>query len=226
MKRYLIGSTISLLAITGSTAAQAATITVAAVDSGWYDSTGFHLSTRTNYLAGEVGGSTPQFRNFFVFDLSGVSGVVTTATLRLDTASFSSFDPSEDYSLFDVTTPSTTLRAGGSGMVATYADLGSGVSYGTRTYTNVDDNLVRDIKFNAAGIAAVQAGLGGDFAIGGTVTTLRVPVDDEHVFGGSGSGVRELVLETVAVPEPLTISLFGIGIVASTAARFRRPSTR
>ena len=66
----------------------AGAVTLNAVDSGWYNDAGFHDATNQNYIAGlcsDCGGAV--FRNFFVFDLTGV-GPVSSATLRQHTRKF------------------------------------------------------------------------------------------------------------------------------------------
>src|SRR5205807_2194274 len=59
----------------------AATITLNATDSGWYDNSGNHPSNNQNYTTGYRAGSST-FRSFFIFNLAGVSGI-TSATLSL-----------------------------------------------------------------------------------------------------------------------------------------------
>ena len=115
-------------------------------------------------------------------------------------------------------------RAGGTGLVGTFNDLGSGTTYGNRTYANPDDHQVRDIALLAAGVNALQAAVGGQFALGGAVTTLSPSLyfgAYEFVFGGSNVTGAQLVLdvEPVPVPEPATLTLVGLGLAAAVVRR-------
>lgn len=164
-------------------------------DSGWYDSTGVHDPNNTNYIAGlcsDCGG--PVFRNFFVFNIP--TAAIVTATLNLNTFTYDSTNPFETYTLFDITTDLNTLL-GGTGGIAAYNDLGSGTVYGTRDYTAPDANQFRSITLNAAAIAALQASAGGTFALGGALDSPQT------------------------TPEPVTISLLGLSLVALIAVRHR-----
>ena len=86
------------------------TTTLEAVNSGAYVQVLGHAPG--NYAAGWYTGSVPdkvESRNYFIFDLSTVSGTIVSAFLRLSTAPpgfvrYGSSDPSETYTLFDVST--------------------------------------------------------------------------------------------------------------------------
>ena len=164
-------------------------------DSGWYNSLGTHDPTNTNYIAGlcsDCGG--PTYRNFFTFNIP--TAVITTATLSLNTFIYDSTNPFETYTLFDITTNLNTLL-GGTGGVGAYNDLGSGTVYGTRNYVAGDANLFRSITLNAAAIAALQSASGGTFALGGALDSPQT------------------------TPEPTTLTLLGISLVALVAVRRR-----
>lgn len=172
-----------------------------AIDSGWYADSGNHLPHLTNYLAGEC--YLPQcsqvvrHRNFFVFDLSAVSGEIFSATLTIENPpdGYNSADPSESWTAFKVTTPITSLVAGGSGLTSIYDDLGSGPTYGAASM-NSASKLV-DVPLTGA-IPDIEAKSGNIFAVGGAVTTLDSAQNSEWVFGNSSGDllVRKLKLTT------------------------------
>src|SRR3569832_1430654 len=117
--------------------------TYSAVGAGWYSNAGEHVEFNDNY---SVGGAQSGYtlNNYFLFDLSGVSGPITAAILRVynpDTPvspgfpfGYTSSDPTENYALFDVSTATADLVSGyGVGSLvgqAIFSDLGSGQIFG------------------------------------------------------------------------------------------------
>jgi hypothetical protein len=174
------------------------TFTLSAVASGFYREDGTHAAG--NYAVGWFTPDDVELRDYFVFDLSPVSGTITAAFLRLATAppSFIRYggdDPSETFTLFDVSTALPGLT-GGTGGIAAFADLGGGTSYGSLVATSAIGETV-DVVLNAAGIAFL-AGSSGQIAIGGAITTLtRAPNDNEFLFNATSAGLtRQLVVTT------------------------------
>jgi hypothetical protein len=217
--RLLLG--VAILGMTAASA-RASTITISTIQHGWWDSTGRHTATNLNYATGDDATGLDH-RSFFVFDLSGVTGTISTATLRFNPPSgYNSPDPTETLSFFDVTTSSATLLATGVGQVVIYNDLGTGVSYGLRSVSPADNNTIVTQLLNAAATAAIQAALGGSFAVGGALTTLNQPARAEVMFSFSNLQATELVLEVTEVPEPTSVLLVATGVVA--VARRRRRS--
>ncbi|MGL6076811.1 MAG: PEP-CTERM sorting domain-containing protein [Fimbriiglobus sp.] len=218
---------------------------------GWYDDTGL---TEVNVNVGGVGGNNNYtagrycligdkgellghvaIRNFFVFDLSTVSVPVASARLHLWNRDFineppdfvghgfESPDAFETYTLFDVSTPLASLT-GGSGGLAAYGDLGTGTVLGSYNVTNSDRGRFVVVDLNAAGIAAVNANLGGQLALGGALTTLNtIRDDDEFVFARTNNlaGVNDgnSFLETTAVPAPPALILLGLGALGMAGYR-------
>ncbi|MFM6345455.1 MAG: hypothetical protein ACKPFK_09955, partial [Dolichospermum sp.] len=134
------------------------TITLNAADTGWYNNTGFHDPTNPNYIVGDgTNPLYPLYRNWFTFNLPTLTAPIISAQLKVNTYDYDSPQTSETYQLQEVTTAVPTLTAGGSGKTAIYADLGDGAIYGSRTYTNADDNQFRTIDLNAAAISALTA---------------------------------------------------------------------
>ena len=164
-----------------------------AEDRGWYSDTGFHEPSNTNYIVGDCppcsGGG--EFRNFFVFGLEDVGGLVTAATLALEHPyGVGSPDPSETYTLFEVSTSKLALL-GGSGGVAAFNDLADGTVYGSYELSSADDGSLVTISLDASGLAALNAATGGQFALGGAITTLDSdPATTESGFGAGSPGHR------------------------------------
>ncbi|CAD5974301.1 Thermitase [Planktothrix rubescens] len=155
---------------------------IAATDTGWYDNSGSHSPTNTNYF---VGDSVSKYRNWMAFNLSTFTTPVTSAKLQIKAYQYSSADPSETYELRDVTTPVSTLTAGGSGLTSIYNDLGDGTIYGSRSFTSADSNQTVTIDLNSALVSAINAKSGQSFALGGQITTDGI--GDEYIFGSSNS---------------------------------------
>jgi hypothetical protein len=199
---------------------QAAPTALTWVDSGAYTAAGLHNLTNTNYLAGnciDPWCQTTQgdVRNFFVFDTSPLAGTVTSGILRLRNG----FVPVGGvYSIFDVTTSTATLRAGGSGLTGIYDDLGSGVLYGSTPVqsSDVTGRAFVDVVLNAQAIAAINAS-NGLFALGGSFDSTM------FAFGGTNTDERrQLILETTEVPEPSSVALCALGVGLVAAGRRRK----
>jgi hypothetical protein len=215
-------------------AAPARADVINAIDSGWYSAIGTHVASNENYLAGDLTGV--ERHNFVVFDLTGVTDEIVTASVHLynpDNAlpglrGYISPDASEALALYDVSTDINTLRLSqvGAAGIAIFNDLGSGIVLGDRSVSAADNGTTISIALNADGLAVLNAARGGLVAIGGALTTLG-SFGDEYVFGFSEAignpSVRQLNFRTVEVPEPATLSLLVLGgIVAAGRRRWVR----
>jgi large repetitive protein len=210
------------------TLVSAQTVVIPHIDRGWYIPSGSHDPSNTNYLVGDsrtsiCGVCANDHRNFFVFNLAGVTQPIASAKLALFVSGGSrpgyfSPDPSENYELHDVVTPIATL-VDGTGGVAAHADLGSGVVYGSRTMTAADNGSVIEITLNSSAIAALDAAT-GLIGIGGRLTTLDAVANEEYTFAWTQFGGEISQLRLLVVPEPSTFLL--IGILAISLLGYRR----
>ncbi len=208
---------------------QATTITIDSFDAGWYlraaGDTGGHVASNVNYVAGWGTINNRFFRNFFVFDLSSTTNTITSATLRLKMETqccgggYFSPDPTETYTVFDVSTSIATLLASGNNKTAVFDDLGSGNVYGSVQVSDADEGFNVDITLNLTAVADIDAATGGNFALGGRVTSLGATGLDldptEAVFQNSHVSpfVRQLILNVV--PEPTSLALVASGLASA-----------
>jgi len=183
------------------------TTVLEALDQGWYTGDGFHDPDNLNYLVGicddvNTCDITAEFRNWFAFDISGLTDPVTSLTLTL-----SAYDlfGTGNYYLNDFTGSLASLIDGTAGLPA-FDDLGTGVNFGFRFYEDTESFGVHDIGLNAAALASLNAAIAGQdgvWAFGGAFTAGDTPLPP-------------------SVPEPATAALVALG-VAGLIAR-RRPA--
>ena len=174
-------------------------------NSGWYSAAGFHSSDNLNYAAGVCCSVNPPVNDkhdYFVFNLSNVSGPITSATLSI-------FNPNNGfytnngasgglYQTWDVSTPLSTLKAGQTNATSIYTDLGSGTLFGSVLVGPSDDNAFVNITLDSAAIAAINASEGSQFAVGGSLVAIN------------------------AVPEPSTWAMMILGFAGIGYMAYRR----
>ena len=96
------------------------------------------------------------------------------------------------YVLYNVSTPVAALVAGGSGLVGTYNDLGSGTELSdVISIAPQDQGTVKPIALLPAGVAAMEAARGGLFALGGGPMGLGGNV----AFSGTDVSGAQLAIE-------------------------------
>jgi hypothetical protein len=216
----------------------ALTFTIDASDSGWHSDAGNHTASNQNYTAGW---SDEEFRNFFVFDVSGLPAgeTILSATLRLYspavgepdvtyTGGYDSPDASETYEVREILLPSAVVTAPSVLNPGVYAAIGLGALFGSHTATASDNGQLIDISLDAAGIAALDAAV-AEFVLGGLVSSLSsVNGVEEFVFGHTdpidalpGSPYTRQLIVTVT-PDPGTAALLGLGLAALALVRRRR----
>ncbi len=126
------------------------------------------------------------------------------------------------FEVYDVTTGIANLIAG-TGGVAAWADLGSGVNFGSYVATAADNDAFVDILLNSAALSGLNAAT-DLYAFGGMISTLNAVADDEHLFAWTHHypelSNTQLILTTV--PEPATIALVGLGLAGFGFARKRK----
>ena len=179
------------------------------VGRGWYDVNGLTTAgmANDNYIAGN---SARPIRNFFAFDLSGITENITSATLSIwnPDNGFSSNSGSENYSLYHVSTDVMQLIDGTTGdNMAVYTDLGSGLTFGSYMATAADNGSFVDIPLNGTALTALNNAT-GLFAFGGAVTTISGDLS-QFIFGNSQSGpATKLFFNTTPIPVPAALWLF------------------
>jgi len=190
-------------------------VLINAYDRGFYSDEGEHFSWNTNYSAGSWTGVpfSSRWVNFFAFDLTGLSGTVTSATFYLDAAltDNGTYDSTSGiYDLYDVDTSISALLADSTTDVSIYTDLGSGTNYGSLNVSTSDNYQVLGITLNSSALADITSNLGGDFAIGGDIS-------NNFRIGGlsqtqSYTPRLSLEFDHVEVPEPSTFALLSLGL--------------
>ncbi|MFT6051595.1 MAG: hypothetical protein ACI9B9_001238 [Halioglobus sp.] len=225
MKKVLLGVLVSVIML-GQTA-QA--VTLGAVDTGIFSrsfSSG-GLSSHSNYkhdsgdmtlnyaLSLAFGGSITDDNAFAIFDLSGITGTVISASIEMtlsstnfqfpvDPGSFVFNEVSSDPALFNssyfensncIAIPSCNPLSTGSSL---YSDIGLGPVLGSVTYAGLGSQTA---VMGTAGIDLINLGLGGLFAVGIN--------GGNSGFGNLTFATPQLTFEVAAVPVPGAIWLFG-----------------
>jgi hypothetical protein len=161
---------------------------------GWWSNTHDASNDNDNYSVGRCCGGG-EFRNFFTFHLTGLTGSVISATLVLQ--KYDGRGGYEKYRLSDVTTSALKLNRNIGTNRAIFRDLGRGTGYGTYRLPTADgtrDDPVFELRLNANARAAIHRSAGAFFSLGGKILTLR---DGGLLFSHSGGrGRQELIVTT------------------------------
>ena len=76
------------------------------------------------------------------------------------------------------------LRASGAGQTGIFDDLGTGVGFGSQTFSAANNGQIVSVPLNAASLADLNAKRGGLVALGGALTSI-VGSADQAVFDGA-----------------------------------------
>ena len=189
----------------------ASAVTIAQSDRGWWDIGGRHVEGNSNYEVGNDAINSPfLYNNYFVFNLTGVTQQINTASLQLGNPAtgYNSADASETYTLFDVSTPTATLSANGfNSGPGIYNDLGGGTALGSVVVTAASNGTTVNVTLNAAGLTYLNAGRGGLIALGGSITTLDGSTStNESLFSNTFASAVTTLTYTTIVPEPASLA--------------------
>jgi hypothetical protein len=163
---------------------------------GWWSNVHRATNSNDNYLTGRCCGGG-EYRNFFTFHLTGLTGTVTSATLVLRKYEGRG-GPFEKLRLYDVKTPAWRLNHNHGRDLPIFRDLGRGIKYGTYRLSTADETSRDDVfklRLNLYAVADISRARGEFFSLGGHILTLR---DGGFLFSGSGGrGRQELVVTTM-----------------------------
>ncbi|CAN5918811.1 hypothetical protein BH11MYX3_BH11MYX3_20580 [soil metagenome] len=133
---------------------------------GWQANLGAtHATDNDNTVTGTVASTV--YNSYFVFSLVGFTATaISEVKLEIEMESYAG-DASEVISVWDVTTPSSTVETTGLN-AAIHADLGGGLQYGTATVTAASVGAANPVPFmlNAQAATDLKAKLGAEWVVG------------------------------------------------------------
>jgi hypothetical protein len=195
---------ISFLWAALTTGAGAATClqVVNASEAGFYGGAPDYTYSVGPYLVGQFSYlNNAEVHNWFVFPLPAFPAALERAELRIYAGAVSTLDPSEAYELHNVITPVASLINHTGNSTNIYNDLGDGPVYGSAVISQPDTSssqnfgAIVSLPFTAAGISALTAAAGQQFAVGGKVITLdNDPATVEGLFLNLSRGVPPVQL--------------------------------
>jgi hypothetical protein len=225
MNNALRFAPILLLVALPAGSASAVTVRVDPIDSGT-----LRNRTPSIVLVGPIYASMDdnvndgRYRNYFKFDLSGVSGTVLSAYLSLEfpDGAYDSKEDAELYEVFEVTSDPDSFGFNfDDGSIRSFSadvwrDLGDGVRYGARRFSAADEGTTPRINLSDDAVAAINAAIasGGTFAVGGRLSPnthagfgAAAAVDSDYIFLETGSAETDLRFESFETERALVLDL-------------------
>jgi hypothetical protein len=155
---------------------------------GWYASNSAHATTNDYTLTGDFNSGV--YNSYFVFPLAGITATsVVSVSLVLTYEANATGDPTETFSIWDVTTAATTVENSTTN-AAIHSDLMTGTSYGTQVLTSAQLTTTVTIPLSAQAALDVKAKLGADFVVGVHLDTPPGWIR----FGSTGAATTRLVI--------------------------------
>lgn len=146
---YVFGSTGSAPAATLTvTLSNDSTLTFTAVDQGWFSATESNVAANTNYIIGESNGNI--FNDFFTFNLSTLSGQVTSATLAITQGQYVYYS-GQQFTFGGSSCSSATLDN-----VATNSNCAADGTYGTLAESGDAPGTLEQLVLSSAAITAIN----------------------------------------------------------------------
>lgn len=175
-----------------------------------------------NYVVGldEVGST---HRNYFGFAIPSAPAPglsIIAATLRVNAWDVRiAAGSTVDFTLFD-----TALAPGFAASAATWSDLADGHALGFHAFTAAESLQMVNIPLNAAGLSALNLGIGGTTIMGGSITAPPSAVNTHYAFGISSGNAADVTLNITwdVVPAPGAGGMAAALCVAGGALSARR----
>jgi len=181
----------------GSTC-QNATLTINASARGYYADLDWLPPSNGNTLTGWSGQWL--YASFFIFPIPSFTGKVSSVTLRLEHENYDSADASEIVTVRDVSTPVATLLSNTMANQTIFQDLSTGTQYGTLNgWSQATVGTIRSFALSGA-ITPVANARGSSFAIGVSLSPVKVADKAEYVRFSADVEARTHQLEVVVVP--------------------------
>lgn len=192
--------------------------TAGTLNQGWWASNAGNATRNDNHLTGSYTGG--EYRSFYTFDLSTITGKVKSASLLVKHGNQSG---PVTLDLWDVTTAANIVNKNDGMNAAVFADLGSGKSYGSyQIQADSPFDTYLSLSLNVHAFHDLDKA-NGFFTIGATASSAQ----NNFIFGSTGSDVTSLIVEfadapSAKVPEPASLALLLAGVGGIVAARRRK----